>query len=932
MTATTEPAAGIPASDAAPALPPPARARVCSRVEWPPNYVEAFRWRQHQIRMHRERPALVPLAREYYRTRPVEFITDWCVTYDPRNAGSSAPTTMPFIPFDRQAEFVVFLHELVKAQSNGLVEKARDMGATWLSCAFSVWLWLFWPGASIGWGSRKQELVDRLGDADSIFEKMRQIIRLLPEFFKPEGFNEKDHMPFMRLLNPENGATITGEVGDNIGRGGRKLMYFKDEAQPLDARVMTPAGWRVMGDLAVGDHVTGPDGAPRRIIGVNDCGEHDIFRVSFSDGTSTRCSPNHLWTVDRVVGKRQRMTLRTHELASSFAYTSPGGQMQYRYRVPVTAPIEFAEPSPYPLDPYLVGALLGDGSLGDVPAHSPKITTIDPETVEQFRRLLPKGCTITQEAGRITWRLGDEGGRRGWKHKSRSRLAVVAAGIAGMRSGDKRVPPAYLFGPAAVRLAVLQGLMDADGSAANGGSCSFHTASPGLAEDVRFIVESLGGTATLNVKRDARGFLDQHVLHLNLPSGVLPFRLSRKLAAMKPRRHPPGRTIVAVEPCGRGPVRCISVDALDGLYLTDHLIVTHNSAHYARPELIEAALGDTTRVQVDISSVNGLGNVFHRKREAGKEWPGAQRGAAGWTGAPVLRGTTNVFVMDWRDHPAKTQAWYDERRRDYIDKGLSHIFSQEVDRDYAASVEGVIIPAAWVTAAIDAHLVLGLDDDGRWYAGLDVADDGGDTNAEALRKGVFLKDLDEWGDADIGETARRAIERAGSVGQPIELEYDSIGIGAGVKAEANRLATERKLPKGVTLVPWSASAAAINPDEHVIKGDKQSPLNKDFYANLKAQGWWELRLRFERTYRAVTEPGFTYKKDELIVLPSNLRKLHQLRKELSQATRDQDGKGRLVVNKSPPGTKSPNLADSVVQAFWPVPYKNNVALFAAMGR
>lgn len=594
MTATAEPAAGIPASDTPatealtgiPAsLPSPARARVCSRVEWPPNYVEAFRWRQHQIRMHRERPALVPLAREYYRTRPVEFITDWCVTYDPRNAGSSVPTTMPFIPFDRQAEFVVFLHELVKAQSNGLVEKARDMGATWLSCAFSVWLWLFWPGASIGWGSRKQELVDRLGDADSIFEKMRQIIRLLPEFFKPEGFNEKDHMPFMRLLNPENGATITGEVGDNIGRGGRKLMYFKDE-----------------------------------------------------------------------------------------------------------------------------------------------------------------------------------------------------------------------------------------------------------------------------------------------------------------------------------------------------------SAHYARPELIEAALGDTTRVQVDISSVNGLGNVFHRKREAGKEWPGAQRGAAGWTGAPALRGTTNVFVMDWRDHPAKTQAWYDERRRDYIDKGLSHIFSQEVDRDYSASVEGVIIPAAWVTAAIDAHLVLGLDDDGRWYAGLDVADDGGDTNAEALRKGVFLKDLDEWGDADIGETARRAIDRAGSVGQPIELEYDSIGIGAGVKAEANRLATERKLPKGVTLVPWSASAAAINPDEHVIKGDKQSPLNKDFYANLKAQGWWELRLRFERTYRAVTEPGFTYKKDELIVLPSNLRKLHQLRKELSQATRDQDGKGRLVVNKSPPGTKSPNLADSVVQAFWPVPYKNNVALFAAMGR
>lgn len=565
------------------ALPAPVRSRVTGRTAWPPDYVEAFRWRQHQIRMHRERPALVPLAREYYRTRPVEFITDWCVTYDPRNAGSTVPTTMPFIPFERQAEFVVFLHELVKGQSNGLVEKARDMGATWLSSAFSVWLWLFWPGASVGWGSRKESLVDKLGDPDSIFEKIRQIIRLLPEFFQPQGLNPKDHLTFMRCVNPENGATITGESGDNIGRGGRKLIYFKDE-----------------------------------------------------------------------------------------------------------------------------------------------------------------------------------------------------------------------------------------------------------------------------------------------------------------------------------------------------------SAHYARPELIEAALGDTTRVQVDISSVNGLGNVFQRKRDAGVEWPGAKRTGGEWIGSPALVGKTNVFIMDWRDHPAKTQAWYDTRRQEYIDKGLSHVFSQEVDRDYAASVEGVIIPAAWVTAAIDAHKALGLEDDGRWFGGLDVADDGGDTNALSLRKGIFLKDLDEWGNADIGETARRALDRAGSIGQPLELEYDSIGIGAGVKAEGNRLAGERKLPKGVALVPWSAAAAVLNPDDHIIKGDRQSPINKDFYANLKAQAWWELRLRFERTYRAINEPGFTYKRDELIVLPADLPKLQQLRKELSQATRDRDGKGRLVINKTPPGTKSPNLADSVVQAFWPVPYKNNVALFAAM--
>src|SRR6476620_1402069 len=76
------------------------------------------------------------------------------------------------------------------------------------------------------------------------------------------------------------------------------------------------------------------------------------------------------------------------------------------------------------------------------------------------------------------------------------------------------------------------------------------------------------------------------------------------------------------------------------------------SAHYEHPESIEAALGDTTRVQIDISSVNGLGNVFHRKREAGVEWS---------PGYGVQKGKTNVFIKDWSDHPDKTQAWYRER-------------------------------------------------------------------------------------------------------------------------------------------------------------------------------------------------------------------------------------------------------------------------------
>ena len=101
------------------------------------------------------------------------------------------------------------------------------------------------------------------------------------------------------------------------------------------------------------------------------------------------------------------------------------------------------------------------------------------------------------------------------------------------------------------------------------------------------------------------------------------------------------------------------------------------------------------------------------------------------------------------------------------------------------------------------------------------------------------------------------------------------------------------------------------------ESDDESPLNKDFYRNLKAQAWWQLRLRFERTHRAVTQ-GVKYDADELISLPSSLPLLRTLEKELSQATMTKDTRMRLVIDKLGEGMRSPNLADAVVMCYWPV--------------
>jgi phage terminase large subunit len=107
------------------------------------------------------------------------------------------------------------------------------MDVAWIGCAFSIWLWLYWLGAAIGWGSRKKELVDILGDPKSIFQKMRIILRNRPEWMLPEGFSSKQQVREMRIINPASGSSIVGEAGDDIGRGGRSQVFFIDETAHL---------------------------------------------------------------------------------------------------------------------------------------------------------------------------------------------------------------------------------------------------------------------------------------------------------------------------------------------------------------------------------------------------------------------------------------------------------------------------------------------------------------------------------------------------------------------------------------------------------------------------------------------------------------------------------------------------------------------------
>jgi phage terminase large subunit len=192
----------------------------------------------------------------------------------------------------------------------------------------------------------------------------------------------------------------------------------------------------------------------------------------------------------------------------------------------------------------------------------------------------------------------------------------------------------------------------------------------------------------------------------------------------------------------------------------------------------------------------------------------------------------------------------------------------------------------------------------------------------AIREGVTLRSVEQWGERDTGITTRRALEAAsvyGRKGRRVKIQYDSVGVGAGIKAESNRLADDNLMPKHVVLTSWNAGAQVLQPDDRIIENDDETPFNKEFYANLKAQAWWQLRLRFERTHRAVdANDRRMYSQDELISLPSDLPLLRTLQKELSQPTMSRNTRMKLIIDKQPEGTKSPNLADAVVMAYWPV--------------
>lgn len=195
-----------------------------------PDYSAIFEERARKLEILRKDPKLLAAAKIHYRHNPWDFISDWGMTFEPRNIELGRLASIPFIIWPRQQDYLEWLYNKWKCGERGMVEKSRDCGVTWLSVGFAVSMWCFEPGFTTGFGSRKEELVDKKGDSKSIFEKVRFFIDNLPQEFIPSHFDKRTCSAHMRIVDPHSGSAIIGEAGDEIGRGGRCSIYLVDEA------------------------------------------------------------------------------------------------------------------------------------------------------------------------------------------------------------------------------------------------------------------------------------------------------------------------------------------------------------------------------------------------------------------------------------------------------------------------------------------------------------------------------------------------------------------------------------------------------------------------------------------------------------------------------------------------------------------------------
>jgi phage terminase large subunit-like protein len=404
------------------------------------------------------------------------------------------------------------------------------------------------------------------------------------------------------LLEPWQKFIIYNLVG--FYHKGTKIRRFKEafiyiprkngKALSLDTPIITPDGWRVMGDLRVGDYVYGADGKPTKITYVSEAfRDHDCYEVEFEDGEKIIADAGHTWRVmtkesRRAVNRKCKSKKRyrndyhegqgyfnitTEEMAMDYVYVRADGKgYEYKYRVPMAEPVKFGEKE-LPVKPYTLGVWLGDGS-----SKKPEVTCCDNDLVELREYIEQDGYqTKVYFKKHRANSIGIGITPRGQENKFLSALKTIGV------FENKHIPEIYLRSSIEQRMELLRGLMDTDGFVEKRGQCEFVQKNKRIVDDFSELLSSLGIKHTVREKqakcngKDA-GFVYSVLFYTDQSNPC--FKLSRKKARLKEKLAPRmlNKSIVSIRKVGIVPTRCIAVDNDDHLFLAGKkMTVTHNT-------------------------------------------------------------------------------------------------------------------------------------------------------------------------------------------------------------------------------------------------------------------------------------------------------------------------------------------------------------------
>jgi replicative DNA helicase len=447
------------------------------------------------------------------------------------------------------------------------------------------------------------------------------------------------------------------------------------KAQPLDSLVLTATeGFKPMGELRLGEQLASVDGHPSQVLGIYPQGKRQVYRITFADGRSAECCAEHLWQIHyrqwpspRIVSTAKLMDMLQRQ--------------RYQNRLWIeTFSGDFGRDDALPLDPWLLGVLIGDGTLR---GSSLQFSTASVAMLQRLEKAVGEDMLLVH-SDRCNYRIVIKGGAhcKGVLGVRENPIVAILRrlGVWGCLAEEKFIPACYLNACRPTRLRLLAGLIDTDGWVEKFGAIRFCTVSRQLAEDVAALVRSLGGTANFFAKepkythqQEQRTGQTAYVCNLQIPDAASLDLLPEKQARIKTRERQRRLNVRSIVPSRVVETQCIAVSHPAQLYITDQYALTHNTSlalnivqYAAMTSKVPTAVFslEMSAEQLALRMLCAFGKVDSQRIRTGRlidsDWPKLTRATGMLTNLPIyIDDTPGLTVLEMRAKARRLKAEHD---------------------------------------------------------------------------------------------------------------------------------------------------------------------------------------------------------------------------------------------------------------------------------